>query len=92
MVAVGIPLHADPLQLVIMYLKRAHRPVVHPVISDLQFGGGLHRQIILIVRTELEIPNLSRIRELILGDELLALPGVPLQDVVFEGGGDEACP
>lgn len=40
--------------------------------------------------TELEIPNFGGIGELILGDELLALPGVPLQDVVFEGRGDEA--
>lgn len=42
------------------------------------------------MRAELEVPNLGSIRELILGDELLTLPGVPLQDVVFEGGGDEA--
>ena len=41
------------------------------------------------MRTEFEIPYLGGIRELILGDELLALPGVPLQDVVFEGRRDE---
>lgn len=38
------------------------------------------------MRTELNIPNFGVFRVLVLGDVLLSFSGVPLEDIVFEGG------
>lgn len=86
---IGIPLHTDPLKLIIINIETTHWFLRLSKVRDFQLCRWLHRQVVRIVWIELNVPNLCGLWIGIFSDECLGPVLVPLVYVVLEGRRDE---